>query len=368
MSRPRVFVTRRIPAVGLDRIVAETDAEVWPDQLPPAYDVIRKKIADCDGLVSLLTDKIDANLLDAAPKLKVVSNFAVGFNNIDIPAATSRGICVGNTPGALTDATADLAFALMISAARRVTESAIDARGGKWKTWEPLGYLGVDLAGKTIGIVGMGRIGYAMAKRCHGGWGMNVLYFDEIENRKAESDLHAMRVDFDTLLKDSDFISVHASLTETSRGLFGAKEFAKMKSTAVFVNSARGPLVDQKALVEALKSNTIFAAGLDVTEPEPPDPHDPILHLPNCVVAPHIASATYSTRDGMAEICADNLIAGVAGKPLRAWVNAELGEKRRKRRTTRARDSIDCALDLLLDKRRRTRVARRRGRSGIRVR
>ena len=330
MSRPRVFVSRRIPDVGLKRILAATDAEVWPEQLPPAYDVLREKIADCDGLVSLLTDRIDSALLDTAPKLKVVSNFAVGFNNVDVPAATARGICVGNTPGALTDATADLAFALLLAAARRVVESAIDARAGKWKTWEPLGYLGLDLAGKTLGIAGMGRIGYAMAKRCRGGWDMNILYYDEVANPKAEADLKARRVDFDALLRESDFISVHAALTDSSKGMFGAKEFAKMKRTAIFVNSARGPLVDQKALVEALKSGTIFAAGVDVTDPEPPDPGNPLLHLPNAVVAPHIASATHSTRGGMAEICADNLIAGVTDQPLRAWVNSEVAQQRRK--------------------------------------
>lgn len=329
MTRPRVFVTRRIPEAGLSKIKAECDVEVWPNQLPPSYDVIRQKIADCDGLVSLLTDRIDGALLDAAPKLKVVSNFAVGFNNIDVPAATARGICVGNTPGALTDATADLAFTLMISAARRVVESALDARAGQWKTWEPLGYLGVDLAGKTVGVVGMGRIGYAFAKRCRGGWDMNVLYHDEIANAKAETELSAKRVDLDTLLRDSDFISIHASLTPSSKGMIGAKQFALMKKTAVFVNSARGPLVDQPALVAALKNGTIFAAGLDVTDPEPPDPNDPILHLPNCVVAPHIASATHTTRNDMAEICADNLLAGVTGKTLRAWVNPEVASGRR---------------------------------------
>lgn len=330
MAKPRVFVARKIPEAGLSKIRAACDAEIWPDQLPPPYDLIKKKITDCDGLVSLLTDKIDGALLDSAPKLKVVSNFAVGFNNIDVPAATSRGVCVGNTPGALTDATADLAFALMINAARRVTESVIDSKAGKWKTWEPLGYLGVDLAGKTIGIVGMGRIGYAMAKRCHGGWDMKVLYHDEFANAKAEADFGAKRVDLDTLLSQSDFVSIHASLGDSSKGMIGAKQFARMKRTAVFVNSARGPLVDQKALVDAIKSGTIFAAGIDVTDPEPPDPNDPILHLPNCVTAPHIASATHTTRDGMAEICADNLIAGVTGQPLRAWVNPEVAEKRRR--------------------------------------
>ena len=330
MPKPKVFVSRRIPDAGLNRIKTECDAEIWPEQLPPPYDLIKKKIADCDGLVSLLTDRIDGPLLDAAPNLKVVSNFAVGFNNVDVPAATARGVCIGNTPGALSDATADLAFALMISAARRLVESAIDARAGKWKTWEPLGYLGVDLAGKTIGIIGMGRIGYAMAKRCHGGWDMKVLYYDEIANAKAEADFGTKRVDLDLLLRESDFVSIHASLGESSKGLIGAKEFAKMKRTAVFVNSARGPLVDQKALVAALKSGQIFAAGLDVTDPEPPDMNDPVLHLPNCVTAPHIASGTYTTRDGMAEICADNLIAGVSGKPLRAWVNPDVADKRRK--------------------------------------
>jgi glyoxylate reductase len=324
-----VFVTRRIPAVGLDRIVAACEAEVWQEQLPPPYELIRKKIADCDGLVSLLTDRVDGNLLDAAPHLKVVSNFAVGFNNIDVPAATARGIAVGNTPGALTDATADLAFALLLAAARHVPESVIDARAGKWKTWEPLGYLGQDLQGKTLGIVGMGRIGYALAKRGHRGWDMNVLYHDEVANTKAEADFGAKRVELPELLCESDFVSVHASLTDSSRGLFGAMQFAMMKKTAIFINTARGPLVDQKALLGALKSGTIFAAGLDVTEPEPPDAADELLRLPNCVVAPHIASATFSTRNGMAEICAENLIAGVTGKPLRAWVNPEVGATRR---------------------------------------
>lgn len=330
MAKPRVFVTRRIPAKGLDRIMAECDAEVWPEQLPPPYELIREKIRECEGLVSLLTDRIDANLLDAAPRLKVVSNFAVGYNNIDVEAATIRGICVGNTPGALTDATADLAFALLMAAARRVVEGVLDAKQGRWKTWEPLGYLGVDLVGKTLGIIGMGRIGFAMAQRGRGGWGMEILYHDAVRNERAEKELNAKRVDLETLLRESDFVSLHASLTESSRGMMGAKQFALMKKSAVFVNTARGPLVDQAALVEALKSGTIFAAGLDVTEPEPPAPDDPILHLPNCVVAPHIASATHTTRDGMAEICAENLLAGVSGKPLRAWVNPEVASLRRR--------------------------------------
>src|SRR5205823_10387597 len=185
--------------------------------------------AGCDGLVALLTDKIDAALMDAAPRLKVVSNYAVGFNNIDIAAATERGICVGNTPGVLTDATADMAFCLLIAAARRVVEGHLYSGSGKWKTWEPLGHLGQDLAGRTLGVVGMGRIGYALAKRCRAGWDMKVLYHDVYRSDKAEADLGARQVDLDTLLRESDFVSVHTDLNEKTRGLFNAERFGKMK-------------------------------------------------------------------------------------------------------------------------------------------
>ncbi len=328
--KPKVFVTRIIPQVGLDRIKAHCDAEIWTDPLPPPYALIRQKVAQCDGLVALLTDKIDAPLLDAAPKLKVVSNYAVGFNNIDIAAATERGIAVGNTPGVLTDATADMAFCLLIAAARRVVEGHAYTLSGKWKTWEPLGHLGQDLAGRTLGVLGMGRIGYALAKRCRGGWDMKVLYHDVHRNEAAEKTLGATLVDLDTLLRESDFVSVHTDLNEQTRGLFNAERFKKMKRTAVLVNTARGPIVDQKALYEALKSGTIFAAGLDVTDPEPPAFDDPLLKLRNIVVAPHIASATVNTRNAMAEICANNLIAGLTGEKLPAWVNPEVAAKRRK--------------------------------------
>src|SRR5262245_26277018 len=267
-AKPRVFVTRVIPDVGLTRIREQTDAEVWAEPLPPPYDLIRNKVADCDGLVSLLTDRVDAALLDAAPRLKVVSNYAVGFNNVDVQAATQRGVCVGNTPGVLTDATADMAFCLLIAAARRVVEGHRYSQSGKWKTWEPLGHLGQDLAGRTLGVVGMGRIGYALAKRCKGGWDMRVLYHDVDRSEKAEQDLGARQVDLDTLLREADFVSVHTDLNDKTRGLFNETTFRKMKPTAVFVNTARGPIVDQKALYRALKEGWIFAAGLDVTDPE----------------------------------------------------------------------------------------------------
>jgi glyoxylate reductase len=326
-GKPRVFITRVLPEVGLRQIAQVCDAEVWRDPLPPPVEVLRAKVADCDGLVSLLTDRVDTSLLDNAPRLRVVSNFAVGFNNIDVPACTARGIAVGNTPGVLTDATADMAFCLLIAAARRVVEGHRYTLAGRWQTWEPLGHLGQDLVGRTLGVIGMGRIGYALAKRCRG-WDMPILYHDVYPNQAAERDLGARQVDLDTLLRESDFISLHADLNDRTRGMIGAEQFHKMKQTAVLVNTARGPLVNQAALTEALRAGTIFAAGLDVTDPEPPKPDDPLLGLPNVIVAPHIASATVETRDKMADICARNLLAGLRGEPLVAWVNPEVGRVR----------------------------------------
>ena len=330
-DKPKVFVTRRIPAAGLDRIRAACDAEVWDDPLAPPYPVLTQKAAGCDGLVSLLTDRIDAALLDAAPRLRVVSNYAVGFNNVDIPAATARGVLVGNTPGVLTDATADMAFCLLIAAARRLVDGHLYAQSGQWKTWEPLGHLGQDLVGRTLGVVGMGRIGYALAKRCARGWDMQVLYYDVHRNERAETELGACQADLDVLLRESDFVSVHTDLNETTRGLFNAESFRKMKPTAVFVNTARGPIVVEKDLIDALQKGVIFAAGLDVTDPEPPAPDSPLLRTPNLVVAPHIASATVGTRDAMARICADNLLAGLSGAEMPHCVNPEAGGKGRRK-------------------------------------
>jgi glyoxylate reductase len=286
--------------------------------------VLLEKAAGCDGVVTLLTDKIDAEFMNAAgAQLKVISNFAVGYNNIDVEEATHRGIRVGNTPDVLTDATADMAFALLISAARRITEGRDYIRHEKWMTWEPLGHIGVDLCGRTLGIVGMGRIGYAMAQRCHGGWGMQVLYHDNFRNEMAEQKLGAEQVDFDTLLARSDFVSAHTDLNESTQEMFNAEAFRKMKPTAIFVNTARGPIHSQSDLYTALAEGEIFAAGLDVTDPEPIPMDDPLLTLPNCVIAPHIASATVSSRNGMAEITADNLLAGLKSEPLRCWVNPQ---------------------------------------------
>ena len=330
MARPKVFISRNIPDAGLAAIRAACDVDLWPDQLPPPADELLRRVKDCDGLVSLLTDRIDGALLDAAPKLKVVSNYAVGFNNVDVPACTARGVCVGNSPGVLTDATADIAVTLMLAAARCIGAGTADAKNGKWLTWEPLGWLGQDLVGRTLGIVGMGRIGFAAAKRLHHGWGMKVLYADQIPNAPAEKEFGATRVEFDELLAQSDFVSAHVDLNPSTKGMFSTAQFAKMKRTAVFVNTARGPLVDQTALAAALRGGTIFAAGLDVTDPEPlPTSHE-LYQLPNCVIVPHIASATVETRNAMARLCANNVLAGVKGEALPTWVNPEVADKRRK--------------------------------------
>jgi len=305
-------------------VLEHCDADVWDGQLPPERAELLRRIEGCEGLLSLLTEKVDAEFMDAAgSQLKVISNFAVGYNNIDVEQANRRGIRVGNTPDVLTDATADMAFTLLISSARRIVEAQDYVRAGNWKTWEPLGLIGCDLVGKTIGIVGMGRIGFAMAKRCHGGWGMNVLYHDKYRNEAAETELGAQQVELDQLLTESDFVSVHTDLNETTNRLFNAETFKKMKNTAVFINSARGPIHVAADLHQALNSGEIFAAGLDVTDPEPIPMDDPLLSTPNCIIAPHIASGTVSSRNGMAEIAADNLIAGLSGSPLRCWVNPD---------------------------------------------
>ncbi|MGQ9814379.1 MAG: 2-hydroxyacid dehydrogenase [Candidatus Roseilinea sp.] len=313
MSKPKVFVTRIIPDRGLQKIIQNTDATVWQDELPPPREVLLQHARDCDGLVTLLTDKIDAELMDAAPRLKVVANYAVGFDNIDVKAATARGIWATNTPGVLTETTADLAFALLMACARRIAEGRDYAKAGKWRTWGPMLLMGQDIHGATLGIAGMGRIGYAMAQRGKG-FGMTILYHNTTHNEKAENELGATYVSMDELLSRSDFLSLHVPLTPDTRHLINAESLRRMKPNAVLVNTARGPVVDTTALYEALKAGRIFAAGLDVTDPEPLPADHPLYTLDNCLIVPHIASASFETRSRMAEMAAENLLAGLAGR------------------------------------------------------
>ena len=323
MSKPKVFVTRAIRDHGLDLVKEFCDAEIWPDELPPSREVLLEKVRGMDGLLCMLTDRIDAELLDAAGSgLKVVSNHAVGFDNIVVPDATVRGIPVGNTPGILTDATADFAFALLMAAARRVTEAERYVRAGQWKTWGPSILLGSDFVGATLGLVGFGRIGQAVAKRASG-FEMRVIYFDPTAS--PDPALNASPVgSLDELLRQSDFVSLHVPLTPETHHLVNADFLNKMKSNAVLVNTARGPVVDQDALYSALKNKQIFAAALDVTDPEPLPLDSPLLRLENCIIAPHIASASEKTRNDMAVLAAKNLIAGLKGERLPHCVNPEV--------------------------------------------
>ena len=319
---PRVFVTRRLQQEALDRLASGFQVDLWDSDMPPDYDSLRERAALSDGVLCLLTDRIDAALLEAAPSLRVVSNMAVGTDNIDLAAATARGIPVGNTPGVLTETTADFAFALLTSAARRIVEADAYVRAGEWLTWGPSVLLGRDLYGATLGIVGFGAIGQAVARRAQG-FSMRVLYTRR-SNAPAPPDLNAEPAELDRLLRESDFVSLHVPLTAETRHIIGERELALMKDTAILVNTARGGVVDQVALVEALRRGRPAMAALDVTAVEPIDARDELLTLPNAVVTPHIASATVATRLLMANMAVDNLAAGLEGSRLPNCANPDV--------------------------------------------
>jgi lactate dehydrogenase-like 2-hydroxyacid dehydrogenase len=326
MPKPRVFVMRRLLEPGLSLVQGFCEADIWSGELPPGREEILRRVPGVQGLVSLLTDTVDAALMDAAgPALRVISNCAVGVDNVDLPAASARGIPVGNTPGVLTEATADHTFALLLAAARRVAEGERQVRRGGWKTWSLDGLLGADLHGSTLGIVGYGRIGRAVARRATG-FGMRIL-FCEPAPAPPEPGVAAVQVDFDTLLTESDFLSLHCPLNEETRSLVDARSLGKMKPGAILVNTARGAVVDMQALHAALQSGRLAAAALDVTVPEPLPADHPLLQLENCLVTPHIASASRRTRAEMSRIAAVNLIAGLQGQRLPHCVNPEVYDR-----------------------------------------
>jgi lactate dehydrogenase-like 2-hydroxyacid dehydrogenase len=310
-DRPRVAVTRRLPGGALDRLGDHADVDVWPDRLPPSPDELRTFVAGAGALVTMLTDRVDAPVLDACPAVRVVANVAVGYDNLDVAELTRRGIPATNTPGVLTESTADLAWALMLAACRRLPEGAAAVKAGEWVTWEPDWLLGFDIAGATLGIVGYGRIGAAVARRA-AGFDMDVLAWNRTPKPAGEAS-GVTFVGLDELLHRADIVTVHCALTDETRGLVGGAELAAMKPTAVLVNTARGPIVDQRALASALRSGEIFAAGLDVVEEEPIPPDDELLGLPNCLVLPHVGSATVATRTRMAGMAVDNVLAVLAG-------------------------------------------------------
>src|SRR4051794_5584281 len=297
-----VVVTRRLPGAALERLARSHDVEVWPGELPPSPAELAGLVANADGLLSLLTDRIDGDLLAHAPHLKAIANCAVGCDNVDLTAAAARGIAVGVTPDVLTDATADLAMALILAVARRLPEAAAAVRAGGWRTWEPQGWLGLELSGATLLIVGPGRIGTAVGRRAEA-FGMRIL------TAGRDDDLHA-------LLKQADVVSLHVPLSAQTEQLIDEAALRAMQHHAVLVNTARGAIVDQAALRRALHEGWIAGAGLDVTDPEPLPPEDPLLDAPNLLVLPHIGSATTAARERMAERAVDNLLAALYGRPM----------------------------------------------------
>jgi len=320
---PLVAVTRVIPEAGLTLLRTEAEVRLWEEELPPSPVQLAALLRGCDGALTLLTDAITGEVLDREPRLRVVSNFAVGHDNVDVPAATARGVVVCNTPGVLTETTADFAWALLMAAARRVVEGADYVRAGKWRTWGPMLLRGRDLTGATLGIVGFGRIGREVAKRARG-FEMTVLAYDEHEDEPAARELGATYVPLDDLLRQADFVTLHVALTPETEQLIGARELELMKPEAILVNAARGPVVDTDALVAALRDGTIGGAALDVTDPEPLSADHPLLALPNALVVPHMASATVATRDRMAVLAAENLLAALRGERPAGIVNPEV--------------------------------------------
>ena len=328
MAGAKVFVTRLMNRDALDLIAAETDMQVWPDDHPPAPEVLREKLRGADGLLTTVMDRVDASLLDSAPQLRVVSQLGVGVDNLDVAAATERGLPVGNTPGVLATATADLAFALLMAVARRVVETDRWVRAGGWElAFHPDYWIGADVGGATIGIVGMGKIGIEMAKRASG-FDMKVLYYSRTRMPLEEERFGMEYTELPALLGNSDFVTLHVPLTSETRHMIGESELATMKPTAMLVNTSRGPVVDPGALHRALVAGSIAGAALDVTEPEPIPPDDRLLKLDNLVVTPHIGSAAANSRRSMCMLAARNLLAGVKGERLERCVNPEVYDSR----------------------------------------
>ena len=316
----RVFVSRALPGDGLARLRQRFDVEVWPQAEPPPPQALAAAAAESDALLTMLPDRVDAALFETAPRLRIVSNLAVGYDNIDLAAANQHGVLVTNTPGVLTETVADLTFALTLAFARRIVEADATVREGKWNAWSPTFLLGKEVHGSTLGIVGLGSIGLAVAKRARG-FGMRVLYTSRSAKPEAEAALGAEQRDLMGLMRESDFVSVHVALLPETRGLIGRFELEAMRPHAVLVNTARGPVVDQPALIEALRERRIGGAALDVFESEPISTDHPLLSLDNVLVAPHVGSGTLETRTRMADLCVQNLVSFFAGETPPSPVN-----------------------------------------------
>ncbi len=320
----RVFVTRKIPDEGLRRITDKFDTTVWASEEPPSIQEIVQNAEDCDGLVTLLSDPIGSDVINKLPKLKVIAQYAVGYDNIDVPLATKRKIAVTNTPGVLTETTADLTWALLMAASRRIAEADRYVRDKKWVVaWGPELLLGTDIFGATLGIVGMGRIGQSVARRA-AGFKMKILYYSRTRNENIENELDAKHVDLNTLLRESDIVTLHVPLNSETNHLISKAELEMMKEDSILVNTSRGKVVDESALYSALEEGKIGSAGLDVFQEEPIAKDSPLLDLNNVVIVPHIGSASKNTRATMSRMCAENLIAALDGNMPPNIVNPEV--------------------------------------------
>ncbi len=315
MPPPTIFLTRNLPAEAISRLETHARLQIWPEETPPPYPTLCKQAAQADALITMLCDQIDAALIESCPNLKIISQMAVGYDNIDLHAAAQHHIQVGNTPGVLTETTADLTWGLLLAAARRIVEADNEVRNGIWRPWGPDVLTGLDIYGSTIGIIGFGRIGQAVARRARG-FNMRILYYSTKPNPAVEQELGAIFTSLDDLLAQSDFITLHARLTPQTQHIIGRPQFERMKPTAVLVNTARGAMVDPAALIWALQKGRIAAAGIDVFDPEPMPTDSPLLAMRNVVITPHIASASKQTRHRMALMTVENTLAGLQGVPL----------------------------------------------------
>ncbi len=313
-TRTKIYITRWLPVEVTARLQDAFDCKWWDrEDVPVPRDVLLQEVKEVDGLLCMVTDPIDSELLDTAPRLRVVSNMAVGYDNIQVEEAKKRNVIVCNTPDVLTETTADLTFALLLATSRRLMESASFLKNDEWQSWSPFLLAGLDVHHKTLGIIGLGRIGQAVARRAIG-FGMRVLYHNRNRRLEEEQSLGVEYRDLETLLQESDFVSVLTPLTKDTYHLIGESELSLMKSTAVLINTSRGPVVDEEALYEALKKKRIWAAGLDVFDHEPVRASHPLIHLPNVMALPHIGSATVETRLAMANLAVENLMLVLAGK------------------------------------------------------
>ena len=322
-QQPKIYVTRRLPEAALAPLRTCGEVQVWESDHAIPRETLLQEIIDTVALLGMVTERIDDDLLDHAPQLKLVANMAVGYDNVDVPALTRRGVVLTNTPGVLTETTADLTFALMLGIARRIGEGDRRVRAGQWPVWSPFVFLGTDVHHATLGIIGLGRIGIEVAKRARG-FDMRVLYHNRSQNKDAEEQLGCTRVDMDTLLSESDFVVVLVPLGPQTHRLISAPQLKKMKPTAFLVNAARGPIVDAPALYAALRDNVIAGAALDVTDPEPLPADDPLLTLDNCLIVPHVGSASIATRTRMATLAAENIAAFLSGRRPPTPVNPQV--------------------------------------------